>query len=49
MTKAELLIEFEKNIEHARTVYNRSEQVQMQMREAIATMEEQLKKFKETK
>jgi hypothetical protein len=49
MTKAELINEFEKNIEHARNVYNRSEQVQMQMREAIATMEEQLKKFNETK
>ena len=49
MTKAELLNEFEKNIEHARAVYNRSEQVQMQMREAIATMEEQLNKFNETK
>jgi hypothetical protein len=49
VTKAELINEFEKNIEHARTVYNRSEQVQMQMREAIATMEEQLRKFNESK
>jgi hypothetical protein len=49
MTKAELINEFEKNIEHARTVCNRSEQVQMQMRETIAAMEEQLKKFNESK
>lgn len=47
MTKQELIQKFEENIEKARYVYNNGERFQMQMRDVIANLESELKKFKE--
>jgi hypothetical protein len=47
MTKQDVIKKFEENIERARYIYNNCERVQMQMREVIAQMDEQLKNFKD--
>ena len=49
MTKQELIQKFEENIEKAKKVYDNGERQQMQMWDIIAMLEEQLKKFNETK
>jgi hypothetical protein len=47
MTKQQFIEKFEENIERARYVYNNGERMQMQMREVIGMMEDELKKFKD--
>jgi len=46
MTKQELIQKFEENIEKARKVYDNGERQQMQMRDIIAMLEDELKNFK---
>ena len=49
MTKEFLIKKFEENIEKARHVYDRSEYMQLQMKDVIEMMEKQLKEFKSGK